>query len=219
MKRYTVALAAVAFIGVLAISCNGGGKSGTTQSSDSTAAEPAASGSSATEQASSKIVFTDGSLKIVWVNMDSLLAHYDYYFDQQREMGNMTSQAEKDLQSKGQSLERRVSSFQDKVQKGLMTRSEAQQEQEALQTEQGRFLQLQEQHRQRLLEEEQVRTRRVTAAIAEFIKKYNAERGYDFILSGPMLYGAPALNVTNEVLQGLNAEYAAKRKAESSSSK
>lgn len=167
MKRYTVALAAVAFIGVLAISCNGGGKPSTTQSSDSTAAEPAASGSSATEQASSKIVFTDGSLKIVWVNMDSLLAHYDYYFDQQREMGNMTSQAEKDLQSKGQSLERRVSSFQDKVQKGLMTRSEAQQEQEALQTEQGRFLQLQEQHRQRLLEEEQVRTRRVTAAIAE----------------------------------------------------
>lgn len=219
MKRYTVALAAVAFIGVLAISCNGGGKPSTTQSSDSAAAEPAASGSSATEQASSKIVFTDGSLKIVWVNMDSLLAHYDYYFDQQREMGNMTSQAEKDLQSKGQSLERRVSSFQDKVQKGLLTRSEAQQEQEALQSEQGRFLQLQEQHRQRLLEEEQVRTRRVTAAIAEFIKKYNAERGYDFILSGPMLYGAPALNVTNEVLQGLNAEYAAKRKAESASSK
>lgn len=120
---------------------------------------------------------------------------------------------------KGQSLERRVATFQDNVQKGLMTRSEAQKEQEALQVEQGRFLQLQEQHRQRLMEEEQVRTRKVTAAITEFIQKYNKEHGYDFILSGPMLYGAPALNVTNDVLLGLNEEYAAQRKANAAKDK
>lgn len=209
-----MALAMVSLLGVLALGCNGGNKSDATPGSDSAAVAPASGEASTEAQANKKIVFAEGSLKIVWVNMDSLLAHYDYYFDQQREMGNMTSQAEKDLQAKGQSLERRVTTFQDKVQKGLMTRSEAQKEQESLQAEQGRFLQLQEQHRQRLLEEEQVRTRKVTAAISEFIKKYNAEHGYDFILSGPMLYGAPALNVTDEVLQGLNAEYAAKRRAE-----
>lgn len=209
-----MALAMVSLLGVLALSCNGGNKAESTRDSDSAAVAPAVGEDGTAARANKKIVFAEGSLRIVWVNMDSLLAHYDYYFDQQREMGNMTSQAEKDLQAKGQSLERRVTTFQDKVQKGLMTRSEAQKEQEALQTEQGRFLQLQEQHRQRLLEEEQVRTRKVTAAISEFIQKYNAEHGYDFILSGPMLYGAPALNVTDEVLQGLNAEYAAKRRAE-----
>lgn len=214
-----MAFAVVAMLAMLALGCKEGNKSGAAQGSDSTSAQPTAGVDGATDPVSNRIVFAEGSLKIVWVNMDSLLANYDYYFDQQREMGEMMSRAEKDLQSKGQSLERRVTSFQDKVQKGLMTRSEAQKEQEALQVEQGRFLQLQEQHRQRLMEEEQVRTRKVTAAISEFIQKYNAERGYDYILSGPMLYGAPALNVTNEVLEGLNAEYAAKRKAENNASK
>lgn len=219
MRRYTVALIAAALFGAVAISCQNGSKENGAKGKDSTVSSTVASESENAAQAGRQVVFPEGSLKIVWVNMDSLLAHYDYYFDQQREMGSMTSQAEKELQTKGQSLERRVATFQDNVQKGLMTRSEAQKEQEALQVEQGRFLQLQEQHRQRLMEEEQVRTRRVTAAITEFIQKYNKEHGYDFILSGPMLYGAPALNVTNDVLLGLNEEYAAQRKANAAKDK
>ena len=194
MKRSVLGLVVV--LSVSLMGCQQGAKNVEAEGKDSSANVAADGGNETGGGVAKTVVFPEGSVKIVWVNMDSLLTHYDYYFDLQREMSDMTGKAEKDLQTKGQSLERRVAAFQDKVQKGLMTRSEAQKEQD----------------RQQLLEEEQVRTRKVSEAISEFIKKYNATSGYDFILSGPMLYGSPALNVTEEVLKGLNEEYAAQKR-------
>ncbi len=150
-------------------------------------------------------------LRIAWVNMDSLLHAYDYYDEMEREMASLSASAEKELTSKGKALEQRMAEFQDKVQKGLMTRSEAQQQQEELGAEQQRFLQLQESKRQQLLEEEQVRLRKVQSAIIDFIGRYNQQKGFNYILSTGTLYADPRLSVTAEVLQGLNAEYAAKR--------
>ena len=189
MKRSVLGLVVV--LSVSLMSCQQGAKNVEAEGKDSSANVAVDGGNETSGGVAKTVVFPEGSVKIVWVNMDSLLTHYDYYFDLQREMSDMTGKAEKDLQTKGQSLERRVAAFQ---------------------AEQGRFLQLQEQHRQQLLEEEQVRTRKVSEAISEFIKKYNATSGYDFILSGPMLYGSPALNVTEEVLKGLNEEYAAQKR-------
>jgi len=95
------------------------------------------------------------------------------------------------------------------VEKGLLTRSEAQKLQEELGQEQARLLQLQESKRQQLLEEEQVRLRKVTAAIQGFINRYNQSHGYNYILSVGTLYADPRLSITAEVLKGLNEEYAA----------
>lgn len=155
---------------------------------------------------------TDG-LRIAWVNMDSVLNGYDYYFDMEREMGELSKQAEQELTQKGKALEQRVMQFQDNVQKGLMTRSEAQKMQEELAAEQTKFLQLQEEKRRDLAEQEQVRLRKVQAAITEFINRYNEEKGYSYILSVGLLYGDPRLSITQEVLSGLNQEYAANKAA------
>ncbi len=152
-------------------------------------------------------------LRIAWVNMDSVLQAYDMYFDMQREMEQVTKSAEQSLASKGKALEKRVAEFQDNMQKGLITRSEAQRTQEELQKEQQRFIQLQEQQRQKVMEEEQVRLRKVQNAIQEFIKQYNQEKGYNYILSVGMLYSDPRLNITREVVDGLNAAYAKSRPA------
>lgn len=154
-------------------------------------------------------------LRIAWVNMDSLLHSYDLYFEMEREMANLSAAAEKELTSKGKDLERRMLDFQDQVQKGLMTRSEAQKKQEDLAVEQQQFLQLQESKRQQLMEEEQVRLRRVQNAINDFIARYNQEVGYHYILNGSStaLFADPRLSITAEVLRGLNAEYAATRQA------
>lgn len=153
-----------------------------------------------------------GGLRVAWVNMDSLLHGYDYYFDMEREMAELSSQAERELTEKGKALERKVTKFQDDMQKGLLTRSEAQRLQEELAQEQTRFLQLQEAKRQQLVEEEQVRLRKVQNAINEFIASYNAEAGYNYILSVGLLYADPRLSITSDVLNGLNADYA-KQKA------
>lgn len=210
MRFQTIGLLGIAWlISSVLIGCGGKG-SEPASSSDSTSSIPTAvSGDNALTRR--EVVFPEGQLKIVWVNMDSLLNNYDYYFAQQQEMRNLASSAEADMQKQAKSFEQRMTSFTDRAQKGLMTRSEMQKEQESLQAEQGRLLQLQEQHRAQLMEEEQVRTRKVMAAISEYIEKYNAEHGYDYILSGPILYGHPALNITRDVLEGLNSAYSSSR--------
>ena len=95
-----------------------------------------------------------------------------------------------------------------------MTRSEAQQQAQDLAQDQTRYLQLQESKRRQLEEEEQVRLRRVQESIDSFIRKYNQEHGFHYILSVGLLYADPALSVTRDVLRGLNAEYAAQHASE-----
>lgn len=48
----------------------------------------------------------------------------------------------------------------------------------------------------------------VNDSITKFIEEYNATRGYDAILyKNATLYINPALDITNEVVEGLNARY------------
>jgi Skp family chaperone for outer membrane proteins len=54
--------------------------------------------------------------------------------------------------------------------------------------------------------------RRIFDAIQTFLKEYNQEHNYSLILSTSgntnlVLQGAPALNITKDVLNGLNAGY------------
>ena len=47
-------------------------------------------------------------------------------------------------------------------------------------------------------------------SISKFIKEYNAEKGYDFILTrigDNFLYANETLNITKEVVDGLNSRY------------
>lgn len=190
-------------------SCKNEGQGGNASTTDSLGASTTeASGPQST---TSQVVFPSDGIRIAWVNMDSLLKGYDYYFAMQREMEALTAQAEKELTTKGQQLQKRDEKLRNDVEKGLVTRSEAQQQAQELAQDQTRYLQLQESRRQQLAEEEQVRLRRVQDAIDTYIRKYNQEHGYHYILSVGLLYADPALSVTQDVLRGLNADYAAQQ--------
>lgn len=192
-------------------SCKDAGKNASVTSADSLATSSAAQ--TPDQSTTSQITFPTNGLRIAWVNMDSLLKGYDYYFAMQREMEELTAQAEKELTAKGQQLQKRDEKLRNDVDKGLVTRSEAQQQAQELAQDQTRYLQLQESKRQQLAEEEQVRLRRVQDAIDTYIRKYNEEHGFHYILSVGLLYADPALSVTKDILRGLNADYAAQKTA------
>ena len=67
-----------------------------------------------------------------WVNVDTVLNNYDMYFDMRKELEANSRKLEAELNSKSRTFEKEAMDFQDKVQKGLVTRSEAQQLQTAL---------------------------------------------------------------------------------------
>ncbi|MGD9977171.1 MAG: OmpH family outer membrane protein [Bacteroidales bacterium] len=150
-----------------------------------------------------------------WVNVDTVMNNYDMYFDMRAELEENSRKLEAELNSKSKTFEKEAMDFQDKVQKGLVTRSEAQQIQNTLANKEQELYRLRDEMRMQLAEEEQVKLRKIQNSITEFLKGYNTEKGYHIILSntfgGPLLYGHPALDITDEVLRGLNEEYSALR--------
>ena len=114
-----------------------------------------------------------------------------------------------------------------KVQKGLMTRSVAEVEAEKLQKQEIEFTNYANLKNNEINEELLVMNNQINDAIGTFVAKYNAEKKYAMILvsqgdvpgdgivtlSAPVLTADPSLDITNEVLAGLNEEYIASKNA------
>ena len=71
---------------------------------------------------------------------------------------------------------------------------------------------------QELAEEEAVMMNKISDAIMQYVKKYNAEKKYSMIIStqgaNTVLIADPALNITDDLLKGLNEEYRAQQNTE-----
>ena len=63
-----------------------------------------------------------------------------------------------------------------------------------------------------MVAENQKNSLQLRDSINSFLKVYNQDKGYDLILSNAgfdnLLYANPAFNITNEIVEGLNARYA-----------
>ncbi len=152
-----------------------------------------------------------GSRDIVYVNFDTLLNNYDMFFDLQKQFLEKQQKLESELSNSSRSYERQVIDFQDKVQKGLVTRSQAQQMELELMQVQQELVQLRDQYSGELMDEEQVMNRQLQHSIYDFLEEFNKTQNYEYILShsfgGPFLYADKNLNVTKEVIEGLNLKY------------
>ncbi len=151
------------------------------------------------------------SRDIVYVYFDTLLNNYDMYYDMQKEFLEKQQRLEGELTRISRNYERKVVDFQDRVQKGLMTRSQAQQRELELMQEQQDLMEQRDNYSRELMEEEQVMHRQLHHSIYEFLKEYNRNQNYQYILShsfgGPFLYTDMSLNITREVIDGLNRQY------------
>ena len=144
---------------------------------------------------------------IVYIQMDSLVNQYDMFNDLKSEIEAKVQAIDDDLRKKGNALEKSVQDFQNKLNKGLLTRSQAEEQQQRLVEREQNLQSLSQQKQMELAEEEAVMMRKVMDAIQTYITKYNQDKGYALILSVPVLAGEPSLNITQDILTGLNEEY------------
>ena len=144
---------------------------------------------------------------IVYIQLDSLVNQYDMYNDLKSELESKVQAVQEDLNKKGRSFESAVKDFQAKIDKGLLTRSQAEEQQQKLVEREQNLQGLSQQKQMELAEEEAVMMRRVMDVIQTYITKYNEDKGYALILSVPVLAGDPSLNITQDILAGLNEEY------------
>lgn len=167
-------------------------------------------GSTPAGQSGEGIVAGQGS--VVYIQMDSLLNQYDMFNDLKSELESKAQVIQDDLSKRGRAFERDYKDWEEKIQKGLITRAQAEAQQQQLAARQQELQSLGQQKQMEMAEEERVLFNKVMDALNTYLKKYNEEKKFSVIInsSGTMntvLQADSSLNVTNEVVAGLNEEY------------
>ena len=193
MKKNLIILGAAALMAI-AVSCN-----------QNKAAAPAGA-------AASDSVAVAGS--IVYFNMDKVMEGYDMANDLNSVFETKTSGIQSEIDRRGKKLEKDANDFQNKVDKGLLTTSVANAQYQKLQQQQQEYQEYAVRKQQEMAEEQQVMMNQIANAIAEFVTQYNEEHEYAMILataggilSTPVVCGDPRLDITDDLLAGLNAAY------------
>ena len=149
---------------------------------------------------------------IVFLRLDTLMMQYDMYSDLQSAFEAKAQTVDSDLNKKARKLESDIKNFENSINKGLLTRSAAEQQNNSLQQRQANLQNEAAQKQQELAEESQVLLNQVMYAIQNYLEEYNKEHNFAAILTttaatNVVMVGAPALDITQEIVDGLNAEY------------
>lgn len=151
---------------------------------------------------------------IVYFNLDRILNEYDMANDLSSVVQTKIQSIDQEVTRKGNKLQNDVNAFQQKVDKGLLTRSVAEAQSVKLQQQQNEFQTYYAQKQQEMQEEQTVMMNQIANAIKEYIDKFNEEKQYALIIAtqgdilpAPVVAGDPDLDITDEILAGLNAEY------------
>jgi outer membrane protein len=154
---------------------------------------------------------TANSGKIAYIEVDTVFKHYDMALELGKTFESKSKQLDAELNSKSKTFQGGVLDFQNKVQKGLVTTANAQEIQKQLQAQEQGLYQLREQYQSQLAEEGQVNQRQILHSIMDYLKEYNKTKGYHYILANSfpstILFADSTLNITREVITGLNAKY------------
>lgn len=183
-------------------------------------------------------------LKIAYINQDTLWNRYKLIDDLQadleaerakseRKVEQRSALLEKQLEQMARELQTKAADFEAKAQ-GMneVLRNSKMQELQSLQQNAQAFSmeaeqevgQLQQSLQSKLMDKELAGTSKVNNNIKAFLKEYNQEYGFSYVLAysdqaGGILLGDPALNITADVVAGLNAIYDAEKAAEEAAKK
>ena len=148
---------------------------------------------------------------IVYVDLDRILTEYDMANDLRSVVETKVQNIQAEVNRRGKKLENDVIEFQNKIDKGLMTRSVAEVQGQKLQQQEVEFNNYAAQKQQEIQEEQVVMMNQLGDAIQTFLQKYNEQKQFAMILTNsggaPVITADAALDITDDVLAGLNEEY------------
>ena len=157
---------------------------------------------------------TAAQVAIVYFNLDTILNDYDMANDLRSVVETKVNSINQEVTRRRNKIEKDIKAFSDKLNKGLLTQSVAQTQNQKLVEQQQSFETYAGQKQQEILEEQQVMMNQIADAINNYITEFNADGKYAMIiatqgdiLSTPVVAADPALDITDILLEGLNAAY------------
>jgi outer membrane protein len=149
---------------------------------------------------------------IAYIRLDSIIQKYDYYHDLKRELEQKATKKGAEFQTKVNALQTDAKDFNAKYEKMLLTNSEVEEQSRRIRQREEELQQENQQIMKDFAEEEAVMSRKIFDAIQVYVEKYNVEKKYALILNAAtIIVGSPSMDITSEILNGLNREYIANK--------
>lgn len=150
-------------------------------------------------------------LKIVYVNLDTIMYRYEFALDINKEMISKEARISATLDGKRKKLEEEIADFEYRCNaKLLATEEQFIEERDKIIKKEQEFVKLRDELYMQLESENMARSKELRDSINSYILEHNQTKGYDFILTkigDNILYANSALDITMEIVEGLNKRY------------
>ena len=150
-------------------------------------------------------------LKIVYVNLDTIMYRYEFALDLNKEMISKEARISATLDGKRKKLEEEIADFEYRCNaKLLATEEQFIEERDKIIKKEQEFVKQRDELYMQLESENMARSKELRDSINSYILEHNQTKGYDFILTkigDNILYANSTLDITMEIVEGLNKRY------------
>jgi len=149
---------------------------------------------------------------IVYINSDSLLDNYLFFKNKKSEFEAKEEDIKGHLKQESERLQKDAADYQDRA--ATMTQSERAKKEEELMQRQQTLMKKKDDLLGAFDEEQSKFNDQLYAKLSSYLKEYNKGKNYTFILGyqkgGGILFANDSLDITRQVLEGLNKEFETK---------
>ncbi|MDE7402983.1 MAG: OmpH family outer membrane protein [Muribaculaceae bacterium] len=144
-----------------------------------------------------------------YVDLDTVLSRYNLAKDYNEEMLRMQNNAESQMRRHENEIKSFATTVQNKVQNNsYLTQESYKADEQKMANMQNNAQRTMNTLQNNIAQAAEQAQKTINDSITAFIESYNKTRGYDAIFfKAATLYANPALDITDEVVEGLNARY------------
>jgi outer membrane protein len=161
------------------------------------------------EHSESSAGISPSDLSIAYVNSDTLLSKYSYYEEVSKSLEEKGNKLQQEYARRAEGLQKQIEDYQRTMTN--MTIAQARAVEEDLGNKRQNLLQYQESINQQLYQEQAKITQDLYEKVAAFLKTYGESHSLQVVLTytpgSGVWYANESLNITEEVVNGLNSEY------------
>lgn len=157
-------------------------------------------------------------IKIAYVNSDSVVKYYDFIKSNQEVMDAKGKRLEQDFRNRATNLQNEITAYQRNA--SNMTIGQVRAVEEDLAKKQQNLQMFEQSITQELINDQNRINKELYDRITKFLKSYSEQTGIQVVLkfdpTSDLLYGGEVLDITQDVIKGLNDSYKAEKNPASS---
>lgn len=162
-----------------------------------------------TEETDGPVVVNSLPVNIAYINSDTLLKNYEFSKVAATQLENKKDELQAEYENRARGLQTEITNFQRNAQN--MTIAQARAVEEDLTKKQQNLLRYQESLTQTLIQEEAKISNELYDKVAGYLRNYGLINNFQFVLTyqkgSGVLYANDSLNITDEIIIGLNDAY------------